>query len=309
MAQNSSINKTPYWVPIPIKKEIREIKDEIFVESATMAINSILKSEYWNIWEIVMKEYTEKEIANLLTALAKIETGKTTSTIWTDVLHRREAWNHKCFSFGYQHVLMTWPWLKARKKLGLSEWQACHPINSNMLVMWFIAEKIKETLGTNPSDEKIAKAIINRLKFLKNKSLNTEDWDFQKFCEFYNRWNYKKNNYDKNFINAINQLNLLDDFKEYQVNKWNFFYENMDNKWENLVYSYIIPENEKGFIKNNLLKNIVNAKILRKRFKAEYWIESDNVQVCRRNWNIYEDNELFEAWQKVYIKFDINIVK
>jgi hypothetical protein len=46
LAQNSSINKTPYWVPIPIKKEIREIKDEIFVESATMAINSILKSEY-----------------------------------------------------------------------------------------------------------------------------------------------------------------------------------------------------------------------------------------------------------------------
>ncbi|NOZ43677.1 MAG: hypothetical protein GXP45_00625 [bacterium] len=33
LAQNSKLDKTPFWIPIPLKKEVREITDKIFKES------------------------------------------------------------------------------------------------------------------------------------------------------------------------------------------------------------------------------------------------------------------------------------
>ncbi len=65
-------------------------------------------------------------------------------------LHRWEEGQH-AFSFGYCHVVMVGPGLRARQRLGLTEGQTYHPVNSAKLFLAFLFEKSAE-MGKDPAD-------------------------------------------------------------------------------------------------------------------------------------------------------------
>jgi len=310
LAENSSLKKTPYWIPIPLKEEIRKIDNETFIGSAKIAIDLIwdYDQSYAEIWDKVLQEYTKDDIANLLTMIAMIETWQTVSIIWTDTYHRWELWKHQCFSFWPHHVLMKDWWLKARFNLDLTEWQIYHPVNSNMLVMWFMIEKIKERSldkdgNVTISNDIIAQEIIKLLKFMKNTNLNTEDQSLISFCRFYNWTAYKGNDYDNKIITAMKLVKIP---SEYKTNKWDFTFSNIDSKGENLIYYYNVPANTDT---SNKTLNIEKPDDIIKKFKKTYKTKSNQIQVTRRNWNKYSDDAIFQSWDIVYIKFHTSDAK
>lgn len=296
-AENSTLNKYPFWIPIPIKKEIREISNENFNISWENAIDIIgeYNKDYEYIRNKVSEEYSKENIAKLLTSIALVETGKTTKTIWVDTYHRRETWSHDCFSFGPSHVLMEHGWLKSRKNLWVTEWQMYHPTISNMVVMWFMIEKIKET-WTKDKDA-IAKKLINMLNFIDDDYIKPDNQNLNKFCKFYNWGTYKSNNYHEKITTALNWLNIDDKFME---NTDAFEFEGINSAGSHLVYSYqIVSANENDSIwKNN--------STIRKEFKNQYDIESNNILVCRNDWSAYSDNIIHGTGKTIYVKFPIS---
>jgi hypothetical protein len=180
----------------------RKINDKAFSYYAIEWINEICSdSTYWNYWNEVLKQIPAEKISKFITAIAKVETWVTSSTIWTDEYHRRETGTHNCYSFWPHHVLMEWSGKTAYQNLVKNwhfstEWQTYHPKNSTMWVMWFLAEK------TNFKPD----VMIKKLSFL-NKNLDdiTPD-DLRLFAKFYNWTGYEKNNYHERFCTAYKKI-------------------------------------------------------------------------------------------------------
>lgn len=295
LAKNSKLNDHPFWIPIPVKKELREIENKSFLEAWNIAQEEIMNynKEYGKIRDSITKRYWEKEISQLLTAIALVETWRTSQKIGYDTYHRREGWSHKCFSFGPQHILMENAWLKSRKKLSLTEWQMYHPINSNMVVLWFMIEKIKERWIKDKN--KITKKLINLLDFIDNDIIVANNQSLNDFCKFYNGWTYKTNKYHTKLTTALNRLKIP---KEITQNKANFTYENIDSKWNNFIYSYKIDLSQDS-------DTMISNKAIIKKFKKAYNIDTDSIQVTRKNWEIFSDKIRHKDGQKVYIKVPV----
>ena len=191
-----------YYIPIPLDSNIRKIEDITFKDYAKNWVEELCKKDepYWKYWKWLNKS----KLARFVTAIAKVETWKTTQQIWTDEYHRWEEWKHDCFSFWPHHVLMEWPWKTAFNKLKeawyfSTEWQTYHPKNSTMRCMWFIVEKMKEMGYKN-----IKQSINNMLSFFSKKNVTGED--FRAFAKMYNGSGYAKNNYHNKFAQAWNLL-------------------------------------------------------------------------------------------------------
>jgi len=295
LAQNSKLDKTPFWIPIPLKKEVREITDKIFKESWELAVDILgwYNEDYQYIRDKVEKKYSKENIAKLLTSVALVETWRTTSTIWTDTYHRREAWSHNCFSFWPSHVLMENGWIKSRRKLGVTEWQMYHPIVSNVVVLWFMIEKIKEKWIKNK--DKIADELISILSFINEDYIKTTDKSLNKFSSFYNWASYKKNSYHTRLSKAFNKLNIKEKFL---TNSDDFTFLNINSWWSHIVYSYQIKEEETKSIRTNAS--------IRKEFKRQYDFDGDNILICRKSWEAYSDKIIYQPGKTVYIKLAIS---
>ena len=191
-----------YFIPIPMDSEKRKIDDKKFKSYAKDWVDELCKKDdpYWKYWKWLNKS----KLAAFFTAIAKVETWKTTQKIWTDEYHRRETGNHNCFSFWPHHVLMEWPWKTAYNKLKdawyfSTEWQTYHPKNSTMRCMWFIVEKMRD-IWKKEAD--ISKEISNMLSFFKKSRVTWND--FKKFAQMYNGSGYAANKYHTKFATAYN---------------------------------------------------------------------------------------------------------
>ena len=145
-----------FYLPIPIKKEQREISVSSFKSRATKALNEMKNNKaYWEKIKNLVKNLGEKEIINIMAAYARSETAedytKFSDPIWSVELHRWEK-KYTAYSFSYFHILMEktadrksdWPWLRARKNLWLSEWDCYGVGNACKLFLWYCFEKSKE---------------------------------------------------------------------------------------------------------------------------------------------------------------------
>lgn len=150
--------KEGLYIPIPLKSADRHIDIDEFREYAKIAVHEMKKDPiYWDKTQKLIKECGEDNVINIMTAFARCETAPDdfSAPIWTAELHRWEPWSEKtplnAFSFSYYHILMeknadgktSWPWLKARENLWLTEWQCYHPINAWKLFLWYCFEKVK----------------------------------------------------------------------------------------------------------------------------------------------------------------------
>lgn len=150
-------------IPIPVKVEDRGVDINEFREYSKIALEEMKNNaNYWEKTKELIKKVGEEKIINTMIAFARCETAtdhkKFLDPIWTTELHRWEEWNKKtplnAFSFSYYHILMEknadgktpWPWLRARLKLWLTEWQCYHPINAWKLFLWYCFEKVKSDL-------------------------------------------------------------------------------------------------------------------------------------------------------------------
>ncbi len=149
---DASLKKWLY-IPIPLKTADRHIDINEFKEYSRIALQELKDdSHYWEKVKKLIEECGEERVINIMTAFARCETAtdqeKFLDPIWTAELHRWEP-KYKSFSFSYYHILMEksadgktpWPWLKARQKLWLTEWQCYHPINAWKLFLWYCFEK------------------------------------------------------------------------------------------------------------------------------------------------------------------------
>ena len=147
-------------IPIPVRVEDRGVDINEFREYSKISIKEMINNaHYWEKTKKLIKEIGEEKVINTMIAFARCETSMDhknfSDQIWTTELHRWEAWSEKtplnAFSFSYYHILMEmnadgktpWPWLKARLKLWLTEWQCYHPINAWKLFLWYCFEKVK----------------------------------------------------------------------------------------------------------------------------------------------------------------------
>lgn len=152
---NTSL-KEGFYLPIPIKKEQREVSISNFKSKATKALNEMKNNRaYWEKIKNLVRNLGEKEVVNIMAAYARSETAedytKFSDPIWSVELHRWEK-RYTAYSFSYFHILMektadrksAWPWLRARLNLWLSEWDCYNVENACKLFLWYCFEKSKE---------------------------------------------------------------------------------------------------------------------------------------------------------------------
>lgn len=130
-------------VPIPMKIELREFKNDYFIECAELWIQTILKHpKYWPKIQEHIDRIWINEFAKNLTALARNESSLPGKNIWYYEYHRYE-WPDKKYSYSPFHILMReWePWFDGREELWLSEWQTYHPFFASILACVFLCNK------------------------------------------------------------------------------------------------------------------------------------------------------------------------
>ena len=152
---NNSLVKN-FYLPIPVKKEVREITVSNFKSEAKSALNEMKNDGlYWKKLKNVLKKVNEKDILSIMAAYARSETSENRKTfkdpIWSVELHRWEP-RYTAYSFSYFHILMEktkdrksdWPWLRARKNLWFTEWDCYDAKNACKLFIGYCFEKGKE---------------------------------------------------------------------------------------------------------------------------------------------------------------------
>ncbi len=133
-------------LPIPLNSDVRELTDNKFAFYCKRAISEMKEDKKYGekIKEMIRLSWWEDRLIAIMIAFARSESSEDyknfTQKIWSVELHRWEE-KFKSFSFTYYHILMTWPWLKARTWLGLTEGQCYHPTNSWKLFLAYWIEK------------------------------------------------------------------------------------------------------------------------------------------------------------------------
>lgn len=130
------------WLPVPWEREDREVSEKLLLNYATIAIEQMRHhARYGPYTNVLISKIGKWNLIALMLSTAKQESG------WRPIgkyeFHRWEA-HQSSFSFSLFHVLMKWPWIKARKHLEMTEWQTYHPVNACKLFLGFIIEKILE---------------------------------------------------------------------------------------------------------------------------------------------------------------------
>ncbi len=137
------------WLPLPMVRGDREVRPDQFLAYAATAIREMRDAgSYARVTRNLLSRVSWEDLAVLVTATAMQEAGG--QPLGRLELHRWEE-GQRAFSFGYCHVVMVGPGLRARQRLGLTEGQTYHPVNSAKLFLAFLFEKAAET-GRDPAD-------------------------------------------------------------------------------------------------------------------------------------------------------------
>jgi len=142
------------YIPIPLDHKVREISPQDFANYCHDALKEMKgdSSAYSEDIKKLLTRTSEKEIIIAMLAFARSETASEYTNFVQPLgdveLHRREP-AYKSFSFTYFHILMeknsdgktAGPWLEARIKLWLTEWQCYHPKNAAKLFLAYWIEK------------------------------------------------------------------------------------------------------------------------------------------------------------------------
>ncbi|MFA5352443.1 MAG: N-acetylmuramidase domain-containing protein [Candidatus Gracilibacteria bacterium] len=170
-------------IPIPPKIENSILSDKQFANYCQQAIDEMkTHPKYRDYIAQILEVIPEDKLVTLMIAVAKQESGGDNAPIGSFALHRWEP-GQSAFSFTYYHVLMKEAGLEARRKLGLTEGQACHPKNASKLFLAFLIEKAGDRGKLGTFKEFVAKYF-------------PPAGSFQNFAAFYNGGDYKKNQYD-----------------------------------------------------------------------------------------------------------------
>lgn len=170
-------------IPIPPERDKSILSDKQFANYCQQAIDEMkTHPKYRDYIAQILEVITEDKLVTLMMAVAKQESGGDNAPIGSFALHRWEP-GQSAFSFTYYHVLMKEAGLEARKKLGLTEGQACHPKNASKLFLAFLIEKAGDRGKLGVFKEFVAKYLPTA-------------GSFQNFAAFYNGGDYKKNQYD-----------------------------------------------------------------------------------------------------------------
>lgn len=134
--------KAGMWLPLPLDRDDRSVSPEQFLAYAATALREMrTDSVYGPATMRLLSRVSWDDIIVLATATAIQEAGG--RPLGRLELHRWER-GQQAFSFGYQHVVMVGPGLRARQRLGLTEGQTYHPVNSCKLFLAFLIEKGRE---------------------------------------------------------------------------------------------------------------------------------------------------------------------
>ena len=131
-----------FYLPIPLKESDRTITVSDFKKKAENSLGEMENNKfYWEKMKKLLKKIEKKDVISIIAAYARSETAGKNLPIWYYELHRREP-NWSAYSFSYFHILMwKWPWMNARIKLWLSEWDCYEPVNACKLFLWYCFEK------------------------------------------------------------------------------------------------------------------------------------------------------------------------
>lgn len=137
------------WLPLPMDRGDREVRPDQFLAYATTAIREMRDRGYYTrAMRNFLADVSWQDLTALTMATAMQEAGG--QPLGRLELHRWEQ-GPRAFSFGYCHVVMVGPGLRARQRLGLTEGQTYHPVNSAKLFLAFLFEKAAE-MGKDPAD-------------------------------------------------------------------------------------------------------------------------------------------------------------
>lgn len=140
--------KAGLYIPIPVKKEMREFSLHDFYLQSLQAVDEMKNHRiYGDSIKTLLKSISREELAKNMVAFARSESTTTQSESNSPIgeveLHRREPhiW---AFSFSHYHILMGkgQPGLKARIKLRISEGETYDPKNWWKLFLAYWLEKI-----------------------------------------------------------------------------------------------------------------------------------------------------------------------
>lgn len=189
--QNKKL-KPGMLIPIPPEREKSVLSDKQFANYCQQAIEEMkTHPKYRDYIAQILAVIPENKLVMLMMAVAKQESaGNTNIPIGSFAMHRWEPVQN-AFSFTYYHVLMKEAGLEARRKLGLTEGQACHPKNASKLFLAFLIEKAGDRGKLGVFKEFVAKYF-------------PPTGSFQNFASFYNGGDYRKNQYDTNLEKLFN---------------------------------------------------------------------------------------------------------
>lgn len=136
------------FIPIPVKKEVREVSLEKFYQSSLQAIDEMkTHPSYGKEIQKLLKSTSKESLARTMAAFARSESTNIQSEQSTPIgeveLHRREPhiW---AFSFSHYHILMGkgQPGFKARIQLWITEGESYDPKNWGKMFLAYWIEKI-----------------------------------------------------------------------------------------------------------------------------------------------------------------------
>lgn len=177
--------KAGMWIPVPWEREERVLSEKLLMNYAATAVEQMLiHPKYSPYMKKILSKLSKRDMVSLMLATAKQESGG--KPIGKNEFHRWEA-HQGSFSFSMFHVLMSWPGLKARRNLEMTEWQTYHPLNACKLFLWFIIEKL------------IERGNMGFIKWL-NSISTLSSGNFDNYATFYNGNGWKRTNphYTKN---------------------------------------------------------------------------------------------------------------
>jgi cell wall assembly regulator SMI1 len=79
LAQNSSLTKNPFWIPIPLDKKVSKISNKEFYTASQKAIDLLptYNKTYGEIINKILEKMDKNTLSELLTIIALLETGQT----------------------------------------------------------------------------------------------------------------------------------------------------------------------------------------------------------------------------------------
>lgn len=284
------------FIPVPLSKESRIISGEQMKEYAYAAVQDIQNNPtYWSIYSNRLKNNSADELVAAAIAFARCESASDYRNAddqigEKNVYHRYES-HISTYSLSPYHILMSGPWLKARKNLHLTEWQTYHPKNATLLFLWYRVEKLREVGKVDRIQDYLPLT-------------NSNIW------ESWTTYNWCKNNPEKakdyvyrlscNYTHAINLVwENTDNWKIQPVLKWenwNFDFVGITGSSQLPYYRYTVKRGGNSWwVLNQLEKH--NPRL------APY-ISSGKIRLVDKRDKQYNPKTSFEAGKVVYLTID-----